>query len=95
MGSLDASSEYLLQAQREAEAKYADEPLYRAAYWADEYNAETQRKYGDVSDGLRLAGKFAERLGSRVPAIAAKYIPIFGPFLSNAMLVRAVIRRSL
>lgn len=86
MGSLDASSEYLLQAQREAEAKYADEPLYRAAYWADEYNAETQRKYGDVSDGLRLAGKFAERLGSRVPAIAAKYIPIFGPFLSNAML---------
>lgn len=86
MGSLDASSEYLLQAQREAEAKYADEPLYRAAYWADEYNAETQRKYGDVSDGLRLAGNFAERLGSRVPAMAAKYIPIFGPFLSNAML---------
>lgn len=35
---------------------------------------------------MRLAGKFAERLGSRVPAMAAKYIPIFGPFLSNAML---------
>ena len=86
MGSLDASSEYLLQAQREAEAKYADEPLYRAAYWADEYNAETQRKYGEVSDGLRRAGNFAERLGSRIPAMVAKRIPVIGTFLSNAML---------
>ena len=86
MGGLDARSEYLLQEQRKAEEKYADEPLYRAANWADEYNAETQKKYGEVSDGLQRAGNFAERLGSIAPAIAARQIPVIGQFLSNAML---------
>lgn len=86
MGGLDARSEYFLKKQQEAEEKYVDTPLVRAAYWGDDYNAETQQKYGEVSDALGRIGNFAEGMGSYIPALIVRQIPIFGPFLSNAML---------